>query len=460
MVKFGFLDPENMSLLTDLYELTMADSYLRSGINEITTFDLFVRELPENRNFLVSCGLEQILYYLENIRFTNEAIQYLKSLKLFSEDFLEYLKSFRFTGEVWAIPEGEIYFPGETVIRVTAKRIEAQIVETFLLNTFNFQSMIASKAIRVFLSSKGRAVVDFSPRRDHGTDAALKVARASYIAGFSGTSNVLAGKLYGIPVVGTMAHSYVMSFEDELKAFKTFAEHFPDNCVLLIDTYDVIEGARRAVIVARELEKKGKKLRGVRIDSGDLVNLSKTVREILDREGFSYVKIVLSGDLNEYKIEDLLNKGAIADMFGVGTEMGVSKDAPSLGGVYKLVEDEKGPKIKLSTGKITFPGKKQIWRVIKNGLMVEDIVTLEDEKPNIKESYPLLKKYMENGKVITDYPTLKDIRETCIQRCSMLPEEAKSIRGDKWEYPIKLSGKLKEMTESLKQRILSQSTKK
>lgn len=264
----GLVTPENISLLVDLYELTMADSYLRHGLNQKATFDLFIRAPVERRNFLVSAGLETVLAYLEQIRFTDEAIRYLRSLKLFSEEFLEYLRTFRFTGEVWAIPEGEIFFPLEPLVEVTAPRIEAQIVETFLLNTFNFQVMIASKAARVVLAAQGRGVVDFSPRRDHGADAAMKAARASYIAGCIGTSNVLAGMQFGIPVYGTMAHSYVMSFSDELSAFRAFARDFPHNSILLIDTYDTLQGARHALIVAREMAERGLQLRGVRIDRG------------------------------------------------------------------------------------------------------------------------------------------------------------------------------------------------
>lgn len=459
MVNFGFVTPDNMALLTDLYELTMADSYYRAGMNDLSTFDLFVRELPENRNFLVSCGLEQILYYLENLKFSKEAIDYLKSLNLFSQEFLEYLRDFRFTGEVWAIPEGEIFFNQEPVIRVTAPRIEAQIVETFLLNVFNYQSMVASKSARVVLSAKTRSVVDFSPRRDHSVDAAIKAARASYIAGCTGTSNVLAGKLYNIPVVGTMAHSYIMSFKDELTAFRVFVQHFPNNSILLIDTYDVIEGVKNAIIVAKEMEKQGYRLRGVRIDSGDLVELSKRVRKMLDSEDLHYVKIVLSGDLNEYKIEDLIAKGAQVDIFGVGTEMGVSKDAPSLGGVYKLVEDESGPKIKLSTGKITLPGKKQVWRVIKNGVMVEDVICLSDEEAPDKDAYPLLRRFMKDGKVIADYPSINRIREFCLSNYTLLPEEAKRIRGEKWHYRIRVSEKLKGLIEHLSQKIIEEEKK-
>ncbi len=449
-LKAGWVTEENMALLVDLYELTMADSYLRRRRNEITTFELFVRNLPPNRSFLVAAGLEQVLYYLLNLRFTKEALDYLKSLKLFSEEFLEYLKGFRFTGTVWAMPEGEVFFPKEPILRVTAPRIEAQIIETFLLNTLNFQSMIASKAIRVVLAAQGRPVVDFSARRVHGTDAAIKVARASFIGGFLGTSCALAGKIYDIPVFGTMAHSYVMSFGSEIEAFMAFAEDFPENVLLLIDTYDTIRGAEHAVKVAKELQKRGLKLKGVRIDSGDLVQLSKRVREILDREGFSEVKILLSGDLNEYKIEEILQKGAQADLFGVGTELGTSYDAPALGGIYKLVEDEMGPRIKLSSGKVTYPGKKQVWRVYdKDGTYLEDVLALEGEGIRCEgKARPLLIRVIERGELTYSPPSLKQIRERCLEAVAGLPPEYKRLHSTLL-YPVKLSPALQALTEEL-----------
>ncbi len=339
---FGFVTPRNMGLLVDLYELVMADSYLRQGMNQPATFDLFIRQLPPHRSFLVSAGLEAAQFYLEQLRFDDDAIAYLGSLNLFSGAFLEYLRKFRFTGDVRAIPEGEIFFPLEPLMEVTAPRIEAQLVETFLLNTMNFQTMVASKTARIVLASRGRGVVDFSPRRDHGADAAMKAARVSYIAGCVGTSNVLAGKEYRIQVFGTIAHSYIMSFSDELSAFRAYARDFPHNAVLLIDTYDTVQGARHAATVAREMAKRGQKLRGVRIDSGDHAALSRQVRAVLDEAGLRDVQIFLTGELDEYKIERLLNAGAAADSFGVGTELGTSGDAPSIGGVYKLVEDERG----------------------------------------------------------------------------------------------------------------------
>ncbi|HEY3246965.1 MAG TPA: nicotinate phosphoribosyltransferase [bacterium] len=396
---FGFVTPRNMALLTDQYELVMADSYLAQQLNQPATFDLFIRQLPPHRSFLLSAGLEPALYYLEHLRFDDDAIGYLRQLGMFSDPFLEYLRDFRFTGDVWAVPEGELFFPQEPLVEVTAPRIEAQIVETFLLNTLNFEVMVASKAARVVLAAAGRTVVDFSPRRDHGADAALKAARAAYVAGCAGSSNVLAGMEYGLPVYGTMAHSYVMSFPDELTAFRAFARDFAHNAFLLIDTYDTAQGARNAVTVAHELAAQGQRLRGVRIDSGDLAALSRGVRAMLDASGLHDVQILLSGELDEYKIEQLLTGGAAAQAFGVGTEMGTSGDAPSLGGVYKLVEDNQGPKVKLSTGKATLPGQKQVWRVRRTDGTLHDVVALVEE-PAPRGAEPLLVKVMEHGRTV------------------------------------------------------------
>ncbi len=442
---FGWVDDNNMALLLDLYELTMAESYLRCKRNEKSTFDLFVRHLPERRSFLVSAGLEQILLFLERVRFTDESLCYLRNLGLFSEDFLGYLKNFRFTGTVYAIPEGEIYFPNEPVLVVTAPRIEAQIIETFLLNTFNFQSLIASKAARVVIAAEGRAVVDYSLRRDHGADAGMKVARASFIAGCVGTSNVLAGREFGIPVYGTMAHSYVMSFRSEIDAFREFVRDFPDNSTLLIDTYDVIEGAKNAIVVGKEMERSRRRLSGVRIDSGDLASLSTRVRAMLNEAGLNYVRIVLSGDLNEYRIKELIQKGAEADVFGVGTEMGTSKDAPALGGIYKLVEDNLGPRMKLSEGKPSLPGRKSVFRILgKEGRFEKDLIALDGEEIKLKNAYPLLVKVMENGNIIYDFPSLTKIRERFLENLQSLPDNLKKIE-EAQQYNVEISPSLKSM---------------
>jgi len=324
---------------------------------------------------------------------------------------------------VTAMPEGEVVFPPEPLLEVTAPRIEAQIIETFLLNQINFQTMVASKAARVVLSAHGRPVVDFSPRRDHGADAAMKVARCSYLAGCAGTSNVLAGIAYGISVSGTMAHSYVMSFDDELEAFRTYARHFPEHCLLLIDTYNTVEGARRAVTVAAELRARGHRLRGVRLDSGDLAALSHTVRRILDDAGFPDVQILASGDLNEDKIRDLLDSDAPVDMFGVGTEMGVSYDAPALAGVYKLVEDTRGYRIKRSTGKVT---------------LIEDVIALHDEAAP-PGAQPLLAGVMRGGTRVWR-ESLEDARSRCRARVASLPVPLQELDGV--AYSVGLSGRL------------------
>ncbi len=416
---FGFVTPRNMALFVDLYELVMADSYWRQEMNRPATFDLFIRELPPHRSFLVSAGLESVLYYLEHLVFDDDMIAYLASLNLFSDAFLAYLREFRFTGDVWAIPEGEIFFPPEPLLQVTAPRIEAQLVETFLLNALNFQVMVASKAARVVFAARERMVVDFSPRRDHAADAAMKAARAAYIAGCAGTSNVLAGMEYGIPVYGTMAHSYVMSFADELSAFRAFVRDFPQNAILLIDTYDTLQGARNAIIIAREMAARGQALRGVRIDSGDLATLSRHVRALLDAAGFSAARIFLSGELDEYKIEKLLAQGAAVDAFGVGTAMGTSDDAPWIGGVYKLVEDDLGPKMKLSTGKATLPGRKQVWRMPATDSTPRDVIALSEERPT-EDAEPLLIKVMERGRTIHAM-RLQEMQQRCRAGVNRLP---------------------------------------
>ncbi|MFN8496938.1 MAG: nicotinate phosphoribosyltransferase [Anaerolineae bacterium] len=435
---FGWVNNDNMAMLVDLYELTMADSYFRHKRNDAATFDLFVRRLPHGRAFLVSAGLPQALAYLQHLRFTEEALAYLRLIRCMTPGFIDYLRNFRFSGDVWALPEGEVYFPPEPVLRVTGPRIEVQIIETFLLNTFNSMSMWASKAARMTLAAEARGVIDMSPRRDHGADAAMKVARASYLAGISGTSNVLAGQLFGIPTYGTMAHAYVMSFDDELTAFRAFAKDCPGNVLLLIDTYDVMAGVENAIIVGKEMAARGETLRGVRIDSGDLVGLSKAVRAKLDAAGLQHVRILLSGDLDEYLMGDLLAQGAAVDLFGVGTNLGTSPDDPSLGGVYKLVEDEAGPRAKLSTGKATLPGCKQVWRRSHaDGAFVGDVIALADEPP-IAGAEPLLVQWMATGKMLRKAPTLEESRAYCQGRLARLPADVRRIR-DYGAYPVEIT---------------------
>jgi nicotinate phosphoribosyltransferase len=400
-------------------------------------------------------GLEQALLFLKEVRFQEEQTAFLRK-QGFKEEFLNYLKDFKFTGEVWAIPEGTVVFPNEPLIRVTAPIIEAQLIETFLLNTVNLQTMIATKASRVVNAAKSRPIIEFGLRREHGTDAGIKVARCSYIAGCDGTSNVLAGLIYEIPIFGTMAHSFVMSFEREMDSFRAFTKTFPDKSTLLIDTFDNIKGAENAAVIAKELETKGFKLGAVRLDSGDLAKISKRVRGILDKNGLDYVKIFASGDLDEYKIQELLKKGAKIDSFGVGTRMGTSEDRPYLDVIYKLCEKttKKGkcsPIMKLSQGKITLPGRKQIFRFKdEQGSLLKDIIALDDEK--IEGGEPLLIKVMEKGKLIYDLPSLKEIRNRASDNVSRLPEKYKKLKNAS-RYPVRLSQRLRTLIEELTERI-------
>jgi len=388
------------------------------------------------------------------MKFTEEHIKFLKSQE-FKEDFLDYLRSFKFTGDVWAVPEGTIVFPNEPLIRVTAPIIEAQLIETFALNTVNLQTTIATKASRVVYAAKSKPVIEFGLRREHGVDAGMKVARASYIAGCAGTSNVLAGMKYGIPVFGTMAHSFVMFFSNEVEAFRAFTKTFPDKSTLLIDTFDNIKGAENAIIVAKELEEKGFKLRGVRLDSGDLVSISKKVRKMLDENGLGYVQIFASGDLDEYRIEELLRRGAKIDSFGVGTKMGTSADRPYVDIIYKLCEKVNGkgkfqPIMKLSEGKATLPGRKQVFRLRDaEGSFVKDVIALEDEKV---DGEPILVKVVEKGKVVYDFPTLEEIRERALENLSRLPEKYKRLRNAA-KYPVELSPKLKKLIRELRWKL-------
>lgn len=441
------------ALRTDLYQLTMMQAYWNSKHNPEATFDYFVRKTPFG-SYLLVAGLSYVLDYIENLHFESDDIQYLRT-QGFDEEFLNYLKDFRFTGDILAMPEGSIAFPLEPIIRVTAPIIEAQLVETFLLNKMNFSTLIATKASRVVHAAKGRSIAEFGLRRAQG-DAHLEATRAAYIGGCASTSNVLAGKILGIPISGTMAHSFVTSYEHEINAFHAYAEAFPSNCFLLIDTYDSIEGAKKAVIIGKELEKKGKKLRGVRLDSGDLCKLSKQVRRVLDDAGLEYVKIVASGDLNEYKIDELVKNKAEIDMFGVGTELITGRPKPALDGIYKLsdvVQNEKHiPKMKLSeeTVKTTLPGKKIVWRVYEKQKFKKDVISLEDEV--IDNAEALLRLVVKDGRIVCRQ-SLDEIRQNAKDNLSRLSEEYKRLENPAG-YPVELSKGLialkKQMIEKIK----------
>ncbi|MDD5347445.1 MAG: nicotinate phosphoribosyltransferase [Candidatus Omnitrophica bacterium] len=448
---------EQRSLLVDLYELTMAECYRRYKPDTVATFELFVRELPANRSFLLCAGLEDVISFVQGLCFQPDDIEYLRSRRMFSEEFLGHLSRLSFTGDIWAMPEGTVFFPNEPVIRVTAPVIEAQLVESFLLSTINLQTMIASKAARVVLAAKGRPVFDFSLRRTHGPAAALSVARSSYIAGCAGTSNVLAGKVYGMPVAGTMAHSFVMSFANELESFQAYTRTFADTSVLLVDTYDTRKGLANAVKAGLALAQAGHRLAGVRIDSGDIPALSKLARRMFDAAGLTQVKVVASGNLDEFAIEELLKQGACVDSFGVGTQMGTSFDAPALDAIYKLVEVSQAngellPTMKLSAAKVTLPGRKQVFRNRDaGGTMTSDVIGLEDEKA---KGEPLLRKVIERGKCVYSLPSLEEIRQHAKKELEGLPQKLKDIRVPKKQsYKISTGAKLAALTGRLKSRL-------
>lgn len=429
--------PGDIGLFTDLYEITMAACYFEQAMTQPATFSLFVRKLPRERSFLVAAGLEEALGYLERLRFGAGAIRYLKSLGFFKDSFLDYLAELRFTGSVMAVAEGTAVFPDEPLLEVTAPVAEAQLAETFLLNAIQVETLIATKAARAVLAARGRRLVDFASRRAHGWDAALKVARSSYLAGFDATSNVLAGREYGIPVAGTLAHSFVQSFEEEAEAFRAFAQVFPDNAVLLIDTYDTLEGARIAAEVGREMARRGHKLRGVRLDSGDTVALSFEVRRILDEAGLAEAQIIVSGSLDEYIIERAVQAGAPIAGFGIGTQLGVSYDAPALDIVYKMVQYGERPVLKLSQEKQTLAGAKQCFRQLDAaGQMVEDMIALREEA--LPGALPLLAPVMERGHRIGEPPGLAQIRARAAAQLASLPEPLRVLRGSA-AYPVRRS---------------------
>lgn len=442
------------ALRTDLYQLTMMQAYWKSGHNPEATFDYFVRKIPYGGSYLVTAGLNYFIEYIEKLKFNYDDLEYLRK-QGFEEEFLKFLRNFKFSGDILSMPEGSIAFPIEPIIRVTAPIIEAQLLETFLLNKMNFSTLIATKASRVVHAAKGRAIAEFGLRRAQG-DGHLEATRATYIGGCASTSNVLAGKMLGIPISGTMAHSFVTSFEHEIDAYRAYADVFPKKSFLLIDTYDTIEGARKAVIVGKELEKKGERLLGVRLDSGDLGELSKSVRNMLDESGLDYVKIVASGDLNEWKIEELIKCGARIDMFGVGTELITGRPAPALDGIYKLSDIvEHGshiPKMKLSEDilKMTLPGKKKVWRIIRDGKFEKDIITLDDE--SVKGAIQLLETIVSKGKIIHMKQSISLIRQNAARNLSCLSEVFKQLENAP-QYPVEFSGKLIKLREKIVEKI-------
>ena len=435
----GLLSAAETSLLVDRYELTMAASYHRDGRHEPAVFELFVRRIPPHRDWLLVCGLGPATRMISEMRFGPGELEYLRSLN-YGDEFLAYLEGLRFSGDIEAMPEGTIAFANEPLVRVTAPLIEAQLVETLLLNQINFQTMIATKSARLVLAANGDgdSVIDFSPRRDHGVDAAMKAARASAIAGVGGTSNVAAAMRYGLRPTGTMAHSYVLSFESEEQAFESFMRDNPDNAVLLVDTYDTLEGVSRAIEASRRT---GTPLAGVRLDSGDLPGLARRTRAILDEAGFERTQIVVSGDLEEHRIAEMCADGVPVDVWGVGTELGTSRDSPVVDGVYKIVADRSGEAwrgvAKHSAAKETLPGAKQVFRRFHDGAMHEDVLATAEEE---LDGEPLLVPAMRAGQIVLA-ETLEEMRERTARSLRSLPAALRS-RGEKPSYPVRHSDAL------------------
>ena len=475
----------NLTLLTDLYELTMMQGYFKNPTNQTVIFDMFYRTNPCGGAFAITAGLEQMIEYIENLKFTDEDIEYLRSLNTFEEDFLEYLSNFRFTGDIYAIPEGTVVFPREPLVKVVAPIMEAQLVETAILNIINHQSLIATKAARVCYAAKGDAIMEFGLRRAQGPDAGIFGARAAVIGGCAGTSCVLTGKMFDVPVLGTHAHSWIMSFPDEYTAFKAYADLYPDNCTLLVDTYDTLKsGVPNAIRVFQEMRDAGVKLTryGIRLDSGDLAYLSKKARKMLDEAGFEDATIAASNDLDEYLLHDLKIQGAAITSWGVGTNLITSKDCPSFGGVYKLaaIKTEDGefvPKIKLSenTEKITNPGNKTIYRIydkatgkIRADLICfvgeafnpdEDLVIFDPletwKKTKLKGGSYSMRELMvpvfHNGECIYQSPSVKEIAAYCTQEKATLWDETKRLF-----YPHRVYVDLSDKLYAVKKELLNQ----
>lgn len=480
------MNRQDLTLLTDLYELTMMQGYYKQKQNEVVIFDVFFRQNPCSNGYSVCAGLEQVIDYIKKLNFTYEDVDYLRSLGIFSEDFLHYLSGFHFSGDIYAITEGTVVFPKEPLLKVVAPIMEAQLVETAILNIINHQSLIATKTSRIVSAAKGDGIMEFGLRRAQGPDAGLYGARAAMIGGCVGTSNVLAGQTFDVPVMGTHAHSWIMSFSDEYTAFKHYAELYPDNCTLLVDTYDTLKsGVPNAIRVFQEFKDAGRPFKkyGIRLDSGDLAYLSKQARKMLDAAGFTDAAICASNDLDEYLLHDLKVQGAAIDSWGIGTNLITSKDCPSFGGVYKLaaIQNEEGefvPKIKVSenTEKITNPGNKTIYRIYdkKTGKIRADLICFADEVYDISQdlllfdpidtwkktrltggSYTmreLLVPVFRNGECVYQSPSVMDIAKYCRQEKETLWDETKRLFYPHRVY-VDLSQKLFDVKNSLLERV-------
>ena len=450
------MDPATSPLLTDLYQINMIQAYLDHGDTETAVFELFVRTLPARRGFLLAAGLEQALDFLENLRFSAAEIGWLKSTGRFGDNLIDYFHQFRFSGDVHAMPEGTVFFANEPILRVTAPLPQAQFVESRLINILHYQSLIAAKAARMVLAAPGKLLVDFGMRRAHGAEAAVMAARASYIAGFAGTATVLAGENFGIPLFGTMAHSYIEAFEDETAAFATFARARPDNVVLLLDTYDSEAAARKVVALAPKLKAEGIAIRGVRLDSGDLIALANSVRGILDRGGLTEVTIFVSGGLDEDSLLGFARARAPIDGIGIGTSLTTSSDVPAIDCVYKLQEYAGLPRRKRSDHKATWPGRKQVWRRCDaDGRMAGDVLALEGggavEARNAGAE-PLLQPVMQNGRRLQPSPTLDGIRRHAKRELERLPEPLRRQEPSA-RYPVKVADDLVQLSAAVDRRL-------
>jgi nicotinate phosphoribosyltransferase len=442
-----------LALFTDLYELTMLRAYHALGLEAEAVFSLFVRRLPETRNFLIAGGLDDLLGELEALRFEPGDLTYLAG-QGFPADFLEWLREFRFRGDIFAVPEGTPVFANEPILEVVAPIGQGQLIETLVMNQIGFETMIASKAARIVAAADGRTVIDFGGRRAHGLDAALKAARAAFIGGAKSTSSVLAGKIYGIPIAGTMAHSFVEAFDEEIEAFRAFARIYPDT-VLLVDTYDTVAGVEKVIALARDLGPDFK-VRGIRLDSGDFLALSKEARSLLDGAGLSGVRIVASGGLNEDIIAALMAEGAPIDSFGVGTDLVVSADAPSLDIAYKLTEFAGQGRLKLSTGKRTLPGRKQLFRNFAEGTAIGDVIARVNEA---LPGTPLLRRVMKGGVRLDPPEPLTEIQARCRSEIARLPAALRALPLAAEPYPVTVSPALAAFEAKVREKIAAAEAK-
>lgn len=453
------LDGSEVPLLNDLYEFTVAAAFFERGMNETASFEAAVRTFPPSRGYMIAAGLERVLEVLEDFHFDADAIAHLESLQLFKPEFLDYLARLRFSGNVRAIAEGGIFFSGEPVLEVHAPLIEAQLIEPLVLNQLGFASLAATKAARCVNVAAGRRLVEFGLRRAQGADATLIAARSTYLAGFNGTSNVLAGKRYGMPVFGTMSHSFIMAHQSERQAFEDFARSFPKLNTILVDTYDTVRGVTNVAELAARLATEDIKIQAIRLDSGNLDDLSRRARKILDRRGLEGVAIFASGNLDEYKIADLIKSGAPIDAFGVGTSVVVSDDAASADIAYKLAEYLGRPRMKTSVAKLTLPGRKQIFRGLDSeGRFSQDLIGLLDEtpasvtrefKPPVSRIVPVLETVLENGRRVMPRPTLEQLRAHCAAQLAMLPAKHLAIKNPQ-PYPVRLTAAMNAMVISAK----------